>query len=177
MSDIKVTVEPPSENQIVEVTWEGQEIVQPPLTQAEHLNRQATKLDFSSIPDDLDEDIEENNENADDEEVESEENGTQPNKWPWESVRDKLRDALAEVSVLSDVLAIASKACGSDASNNPKRYMMLGKVLNKMSLITFFSHKHYKLQNFIKNLIFFTKNFNLFRLCFETHFEAKSHKK
>ena len=61
MSDIKVTVEPPSENQIVEVTYDGQEIVQPPFTQAEHLMRQATKLDFSTIPDDLDEDIDDDN--------------------------------------------------------------------------------------------------------------------
>ena len=49
----------------------------------------------------------------------------QPNKWPWESVRDRLRDALAEVSVLSDVITIATKECGRDAANNPKRYMVL----------------------------------------------------
>ena len=49
----------------------------------------------------------------------------QPNKWPWESVRDRLRDALAEVSVLSDVITIATKECGSDGANNPKRYMVL----------------------------------------------------
>ena len=39
MADIKVTVEPPLENQIVEVTYDGQEIIQPPLTQAENLMR------------------------------------------------------------------------------------------------------------------------------------------
>ena len=129
MSDIKVTVEPPSENQIVEVTYDGQEIVQPPFTQAEHLMRQATKLDFSTIPDDLDEDIDDDNDEVTEENSESQENGTttnQPtNKWPWESVRDKLRDALAEVSVLSDVLSVATLPCGRDHSNNPKKYMML----------------------------------------------------
>ena len=54
-----------------------------------------------------------------------ESNDEQPTKWPWESVRDKLRDALAEVSVLSDVITIATKDCGRDAANNPKRYMVL----------------------------------------------------
>ena len=42
MADIKVTVEPPLENQIVEVTYDGQEIIQPPLTQAENLMRQVS---------------------------------------------------------------------------------------------------------------------------------------
>ena len=44
MADIKVTVEPPLENQIVEVTYDGQEIIQPPLTQAENLMRQVSNL-------------------------------------------------------------------------------------------------------------------------------------
>ena len=42
MADIKVTVEPPLENQIVEVTYDGQEIIQPPLTQGENLMRQVS---------------------------------------------------------------------------------------------------------------------------------------
>ena len=127
MADISVTVEPPSENQVVEVTYDGQEIIQPPLTQAEHLMRQATKLDFSSIPDDLDEDIEDNNDEPMEEGASSEgQEASQPYKWPWESVRDKLKDALTEINVLSDVLAIATKECGRDPNTNaPKRYMML----------------------------------------------------
>ena len=44
MADIKVTVEPPLENQIVEVTYDGQEIIQPPLTQAENLMRQVSNF-------------------------------------------------------------------------------------------------------------------------------------
>jgi mediator of RNA polymerase II transcription subunit 17 len=51
--------------------------------------------------------------------------GAAPGKWPWESVRDRLRDALAEVSVLSDVISVATKECGRDQANNPKRYMVL----------------------------------------------------
>ena len=40
MADLKVTVEPPLENQIVEVTYDGQEITQQPMTQGEHLMHQ-----------------------------------------------------------------------------------------------------------------------------------------
>ena len=44
MADINVTVEPPLENQIVEVTYDGQEIIQPPLTQGENLMRQVSNF-------------------------------------------------------------------------------------------------------------------------------------
>ena len=37
--------------------------------------------------------------------------------------------------------------------------LILGMVSHKMSLITIFGHKHFR-QKFIKNLTFFTKNFN-----------------
>lgn len=42
----------------------------------------------------------------------------QSSLWPWDAVRNKLRDALAEVCVLHDVLAIAKE----------KRYMVLDPV-------------------------------------------------
>ncbi len=35
-------------------------------------------------------------------------------KWPWEAVRNKLVEALTEMTVLSDVIAIATKECGKD---------------------------------------------------------------
>lgn len=46
MADLKVTVEPPLENQIVEVTYDGQEITQQPMTQAEHLMHQVNQPDL-----------------------------------------------------------------------------------------------------------------------------------
>ncbi len=45
--------------------------------------------------------------------------------WPWESVRNKLREALTEMSVLSDVIAISTKEVGKDLNGQPKRYMVL----------------------------------------------------
>lgn len=40
-------IEPPGENTVLEVTYDGQEIVQPPLTMSENLSKQARKIDFS----------------------------------------------------------------------------------------------------------------------------------
>jgi hypothetical protein len=37
------------------------------------------------------------------------------NKWPWEAVRNKLVEALTEMTVLTDVISIATKDCGKDA--------------------------------------------------------------
>lgn len=52
--------------------------------------------------------------------------GSGSSSWPWESCRNKLRDALTELSVLSDVITVATKDCGKDpASGQPKRYMVL----------------------------------------------------
>lgn len=42
----------------------------------------------------------------------------QPSLWPWDSVRNKLRDALTEVCVLSDVLSIA----------RDKKYLVLDPI-------------------------------------------------
>ena len=133
MSNVLVTVETPSENQVVEVSYDGQEILQPPLTLGEHLSKQASKIDFDKIHDD--EDVEdadteddEDMEDEDDDEAD-EEDGKDVSKlptWPWESVRNKLRDAHTEMSVLHDVITISTKDCGKDpASGAPKRYMVL----------------------------------------------------
>ncbi len=39
-------IEPPAENTVMEVTYDGQEVVQPPLTMSENLSRLARKIDF-----------------------------------------------------------------------------------------------------------------------------------
>ena len=51
MADVQVTVETPSENQIIAVEFDGREIIQPPLTLAEHFAKQASRLDFNEIED------------------------------------------------------------------------------------------------------------------------------
>jgi len=117
MATIPVRIEPPGENTVIEVTYDGQEITQPPLTMSENLAKQARKIDFSQDnemevdeqADDQDEDIKSFNQPV----------------WPWESVRNKIRTALTELCVVSDVLTIATKECGKDPGGNPKRYMVL----------------------------------------------------
>ena len=47
MATIPVRIEPPGENTVIEVTYDGQEITQPPLSMSENLSKQARKIDFS----------------------------------------------------------------------------------------------------------------------------------
>ena len=47
MATIPVRIEPPGENTVLEVTYDGQEITQPPLSMSENLSKQARKIDFS----------------------------------------------------------------------------------------------------------------------------------
>ncbi|XP_070578830.1 mediator of RNA polymerase II transcription subunit 17-like [Ptychodera flava] len=115
---VKVSVEAVLENQIQEVSLDGQETYVAPLSMSENLTKLAHRIDFNKNDDD-DESVEK--EKADDkveEEIGKEPTTFQPPQWPWESVRNKLRTALTEVSVLSDVLNIAKE----------KRYMVLDPV-------------------------------------------------
>eukprot|EP00094_Tigriopus_californicus_P001926 TCALIF_01855-PA protein Name:"Similar to MED17 Mediator of RNA polymerase II transcription subunit 17 (Drosophila melanogaster)" AED:0.03 eAED:0.03 QI:5/1/0/1/1/0.5/2/0/757 len=139
MANVAVTVETSGENQVVEVGYDGQEILAPPLTLAEHLAKQASKIDFedprdreegllrgdgSDDGDDLkDADLTEADETEDEDESDDPKSSA---TWPWEPVRNKLRDALTEMSVLADVITVATKECGKDpVTGNPKRYMVL----------------------------------------------------
>ena len=141
MANVNVTVESAIENPVVEVSYDGQEtVVQPPLTEAEFLTKQALKIDFEHLSDD-DDDMDGEDEAEDDEVGEdgatnttksAQESKALTQQWPWESVRNKLRDALTEMSVLSDVIAFSTKECGKDLQGNPKRYMVLdGPVEHK----------------------------------------------
>ena len=47
MATIPVRIEPPGENTVLEVTYDGQEISQPPLTMSENLAKLARKIDFT----------------------------------------------------------------------------------------------------------------------------------
>merc|ERR1719228_1768689 len=85
---------------------------------SENLAKLAHKIDFSEEADDME--VDESEEEDDDVKTFS-----QP-VWPWESVRNKLRDTLTELCVASDVLSIATKECGKDGGGGaPKRYMVL----------------------------------------------------
>ena len=51
ITSVEVTAETPGENQVIEVSYDGQEIIQPPLTFTENFTKQATKIDFESVMD------------------------------------------------------------------------------------------------------------------------------
>ncbi|KAK9870163.1 hypothetical protein WA026_006253 [Henosepilachna vigintioctopunctata] len=114
---VNISVEAPIENQIHEITYDGTEIYQPPLSLSESLSKYAQKIDFSKtseveVKKEFSETTEDNKLEADSKET------FQSNLWPWDTVRNKLRSALQEVCVLADVLAIAKD----------KRYMVLDPV-------------------------------------------------
>lgn len=91
-----------------------------PLTLSENLTKQALKIDWTKGEDDDNEDILPPV-SAIDKEAEEEDNKKtdfQHPTWPWDSVRNKLRLALTEACVLSDVLSIAKE----------KRFMVLDPV-------------------------------------------------
>ncbi|XP_063975646.1 mediator of RNA polymerase II transcription subunit 17 [Diachasmimorpha longicaudata] len=115
---VNISVEAPIENQIQEITYDGQEIYQAPLTLSENLAKIAQKIDFSK-PNGEEARKEPTPENGDKSEEDSRDSTSfQASLWPWDSVRSKLRNALTEVCVLADVLAIAKE----------KRYMVLDPV-------------------------------------------------
>ncbi|XP_014244593.1 mediator of RNA polymerase II transcription subunit 17 [Cimex lectularius] len=112
---VNISIEAPVENQIQEISYDGQEIYQTPLTMSESLAKLAQKIDFSKAGcEDLKKEESETNED----DVAAKEAAFQSSIWPWDSVRNKLRNAYTEVCVLADVMAIAKE----------KRYMVLDPI-------------------------------------------------
>lgn len=118
-NSVNISIEAPIENQIQEITYDGQEIYQAPLSMSENLARLAQKIDFAKTEDEFC-NIKKEGESSSDSKSEDEnkEPGYQSSLWPWDSIRNKLKNALTEVSVLADVLSIAKE----------KRYMVLDPV-------------------------------------------------
>ncbi|XP_026315271.1 mediator of RNA polymerase II transcription subunit 17 [Hyposmocoma kahamanoa] len=118
-NSVSISIEAPIENQIQEITYDGQEIYQAPLSMSENLTRLAQKIDFSKTEDDYSIVKKEGESSSETKsEDENKEPGYQSSLWPWDSVRNKLRNALTEVSVLADVITIAKE----------KRYMVLDQI-------------------------------------------------
>lgn len=117
---VPVCVEAVLESQIQEVRVEGdgqdiQEVYAPQLSMSENLAKLANKIDFYK------DECEEKGKPTSEGEKESEEEKAttfQPSLWPWDSVRNKLKASLTEMSVLLDVLNIAKR----------KNYMVLDQV-------------------------------------------------
>ncbi|CAG2161689.1 unnamed protein product [Oppiella nova] len=116
---VNVSVEPLDEYQVQEITYDGQEKYIQPLSMSENLTKMVQKIDFAKIDTEASDGT--NGVEAMDEtpEVESKELATfQPSLWPFDSIRNKLKQALTEVTVLYDVLSICKD----------KRYLVLDPV-------------------------------------------------
>lgn len=112
---VNVSVEATQEYQVQEITYEGQEIYCQPLTLSENLTKLAHKIDFRKV----DNETQEFPQTSESHEEENKELVPfQASLWPWDSVRNKLRAMLTEVSVLVDVLNIAKE----------KHYMVIDPV-------------------------------------------------
>lgn len=85
-----------------------------PLTLSENLTKYAQRIDFSKTEVEVKKEPDAEGKNGEEEQKDQ----FQTSLWPWDSVRNKLRNALTEVCVLADVLAIAKD----------KRYMVLDPV-------------------------------------------------
>ncbi|XP_060062888.1 mediator of RNA polymerase II transcription subunit 17-like [Ylistrum balloti] len=121
---VNICVEAVQENQIQEcrvverADGDGQEIQEvyvQPLSMSENLSKLAHKIDFYK-----DESDDKKGSSGDIDKESEDKNATsfQPSLWPWDSVRNKIKGALTEMSVLLDVLNITKE----------KRYMILDQV-------------------------------------------------
>lgn len=108
---------------------------------SENLARLAQKIDFSKTDDEFCNIKKEGDNGSEVKSEEDKEPGYQSSLWPWDSVRNKLRNALTEVSVLADVLSIAKE----------KRYMVsnIGFHLHIRQIL-----RLYKIEKLTECLIF-----------------------
>ncbi|XP_028398528.1 mediator of RNA polymerase II transcription subunit 17-like [Dendronephthya gigantea] len=96
-SSMPIAVEQLLESRVQEISRDGQETYVPQLSMTEKLAQLAHKIDFGKTQDE-------------DEELTQDESDKplfQPSLWPWDSVRNKLRNTLTNLSVLLDVLSVA----------------------------------------------------------------------
>ncbi|CAD5115572.1 DgyrCDS4534 [Dimorphilus gyrociliatus] len=108
----EVSIEALQEYPIQSFQYDGKEISTEPLSMSENLSRLAERIDFTS----------DGGENVNEKNKEEAPATFQTSSWPWESVRNKLRSALTETSVLLDILTIA----------RDRRYMSIESINNEV---------------------------------------------
>ncbi|XP_074660283.1 mediator of RNA polymerase II transcription subunit 17-like [Tubulanus polymorphus] len=116
VTPVRVAVEAVLEHQIQEVTLDGHEIYVQPLSMSDNLTKLAHTIDF--YKDESAEKGKPTSEGAKEVEDDKALATFQPSLWPWDSVRNKIKASLTEVSVLLDVINVARE----------KKYMVLDPV-------------------------------------------------
>lgn len=117
---VNLSIEALTESKIQEITLDGRESYYRPLTMSENLCKLATKIDF------LAEEEGRSDEEEDDED--SKKQLFQNQQWPWEGIRNHLRQSLTEMNVMIDVLTVTQNKGppmkeGVPPSEN-RKYMM-----------------------------------------------------
>ncbi|CAG0884150.1 unnamed protein product [Cyprideis torosa] len=137
---VLVSVEAPQEYSVQEMTYDGEEVLQPPPTLSENLVRLASKIDFAEADDAAEEEEEEVTVKGEKGRkgggargrpslprltpapslhlIGTDGAGGQQVQYPWENVRSKLRSALNECCVLLDVIKVCKE----------NKYMVLDPV-------------------------------------------------
>ncbi|CAN0089065.1 mediator of RNA polymerase II transcription subunit 17 [Lampetra fluviatilis] len=135
---VKISIEAGSEHQIKEVALDGTETFVQPLSMSENLAKLAHKIDFSKSDSEDEAEGDDAEGSAAAAASEEQDEGVakfQPSLWPWDSVRNQLRSALTEISVLYDVLNVVRE----------KKYMTLDpvslEVLPSRQLLQFVAKK------------------------------------
>ncbi|XP_038046078.1 mediator of RNA polymerase II transcription subunit 17-like isoform X2 [Patiria miniata] len=122
MDSVTVSIESLQEFQVQEVSLDGQETYTKPLSMSESLAKLAHKIDFTKPEgEEIDGALADEDKDTKKADVKEESPAVQAVQWPWESVHSKLRCALTEISVLSDILHICRWA-------KDPRYMVLDPV-------------------------------------------------
>lgn len=124
---VKLSVEALPECKIQKISLDGTETYYRSLSMSEHLCKMASKIDFLAE--------EEGRESEDDEEDKSSKKPFQNQRWPWEPIHNRLRQALTEINVLTDVLSIThSKGSPKkESGQSDGKYMMFDQVRKDVS--------------------------------------------
>lgn len=122
--NVPIRIEPTDEYKIQEISFDGQEKYIPPLSMSENLAQLISKIDFNQPIEELRAELDSKpDENGQVEEAKPQVAQATGSRWPFESMRTKLRVALTEICVLHDVLSIAKE----------KKYMVFDAVNTKAS--------------------------------------------
>jgi len=141
-ASINVSIEPLDEYHVQEISYDGQEKLIQPLTMSENLTKLVHKIDFSKPVDTVEEMMETDavTNGAEDDKTDQKELASfQPSLWPWDSVRNKLKQSLTEISVLLDVIALSKN----------RQYLVLDPVHQEQSTYKPLSHLISKKQSLL----------------------------
>ena len=106
-NEVQLAIEGNKESYIQEIALNGQETWIQPLSMSEKLQRATQRIDFYKVLTlNVQSKLKRKQELTGDEHEDEEQKKDEPQENPWESVRKNIVDALTEVRVLHDVLAI-----------------------------------------------------------------------